>query len=374
MLAALGLLRLADRCDPGARMGWHMESGHWSPVLELKLEHDFFIDQCVSWVNELAKTKSASPLLNRETNAVKTKLKKANLELKEQRKKAKSAVKTKKLKGDDAKIFIAEMVSSYEDCVYQLEVEFQDLNIKLSESIGRGIAHYGDTIGVSSIVVRRAATESVLGFIDKKGDGEFSAEDNQLVLAQLSALACDQVYNGGNVSPTRFSFSNGAGGQSLLKDFRSLAKDMDTTCLTSTIYGLPDRFVMGRTNLNWDPNDNRSYALGWWSPENKKNNPKKTDLAANALAYLGLSFMTAVPLYGRIKSIGWGPGDEWTWPIWGPMLNSQVVGSLLAHPILFEKTPQVEVFSKIGIVELRRSVRYDPTGQGRPYFAMSKPL
>ena len=132
--------------------------------------------------------------------------------------------------------------------------------------------------------------------------------------------------------------------------------------------GSDARIIEETTGLNWDPSANRSYALNWDNPETI---PKRTDVAANALAYVGLGLLTAMPVEGRLKAIGWGPEDEWTWPLWAPSIRVNVVRSLLAHAVLMRDRIAPGWMAANGIVEVRRSQRIDPSGQGRPYFSPS---
>jgi hypothetical protein len=111
--------------------------------------------------------------------------------------------------------------------------------------------------------------------------------------------------------------------------------------------------------------------MNWENPEKAE---KSTDIAANALAYIGLGLLTVMPSDNWLVAVGWGPGDEWTWPIWGQPLSLNVVRSLLAHDGLMRESPDLPALHACGIMEVRRSERIDPTGQGRPYFSPSRPV
>ncbi len=145
-----------------------------------------------------------------------------------------------------------------------------------------------------------------------------------------------------------FSFSNGGSGQVLLKNYRQLAESMRPD---AAVRNLSERDALlteqSMTNLNWDPSANRSYALRWHNPEDRRNSPKRTNIALNVAAFLGLALLPAVPVGVRcLASTGMGPAQEsWTWPLWKPALALPVVRSLLAAgPAEFGSADVIAVF------------------------------
>ncbi|MDP2815275.1 MAG: hypothetical protein Q8O19_01180, partial [Rectinemataceae bacterium] len=127
--------------------------------------------------------------------------------------------------------------------------------------------------------------------------------------------------------PTVFSFSNGGGGQYLFKDFLNLVSLVSADALRFSLEGNPGRSVWC-TSLNWDPRSLRSYAHQWSDPESF---PKETDVAANALAFIGLaSFPVVQKSYGN-RTVGYSTESRaLRWPLWEIALPLAVIDSLIA--------------------------------------------
>lgn len=373
-LAALGVLRLRERIAPGVTMCWVRPQGVWNPELVMESTCDAFLPDVVEWLHELAKTTGIDPSARRAVETNKTALKRLNEQLKVERAKVKEQIRQRGLTGDDAKQYEKEQLASIYASIAAREADLDAARVKLADAYGDGIAHFGDVIGVAPAIVRSRAETSVKAFLAARSATTPSQADVDVLVSHLAALACDQVADGGKVAPTRYSFGNGSGGQCLLKDWRNLAAMVTVEQMRATLMGTGQRVVCGATNLNWDPAANRSYALNWNSPDDKTNNPKQTDVAANALAYVGLGFMSVMPVGGRLSAVGWGPGDQWTWPLWETPIQAHTVRSLLAHEMLMQETSDTGITRALGVVEVRRSDRIDPSGQGRPYFSPSRPV
>ncbi|NLE66714.1 MAG: hypothetical protein GX608_04755 [Lentisphaerae bacterium] len=367
-LAALGLLRLAEHVVPGATLGWSMAEGVWNPTLGLDEEQDIFIRKVVDWMKLAASVGDANPILRRAVEKCKTDLKKLKEQFKQVRQQVRRETSRRGLRGDEKQRFENEYSKPIAEAIAAKARELESAHLQLAAAYGDGIAHYGEVIGVAPSIVRSRGESAAKAFLATPMGVSPEATAEGFLVSHLPALACDQVTDGGKAVPTRFSFGNGAGGQALLKDWRNLASRVTIEHMQATFVGSDARIIEETTGLNWDPSANRSYALNWDNPETI---PKRTDVAANALAYVGLGLLTAMPVEGRLKAIGWGPEDEWTWPLWAPSLRVNVVRSLLAHAVLMRDRIAPGWMAANGIMEVRRSQRIDPSGQGRPYFSPS---
>ena len=65
VLAALGLLRLADRAEPGARLGFALVNTAWRPVLEVGMEHEALLTEIAALLVVLARKGSEDPSLQK---------------------------------------------------------------------------------------------------------------------------------------------------------------------------------------------------------------------------------------------------------------------------------------------------------------------
>lgn len=188
-----------------------------------------------------------------------------------------------------------------------------------------------------------------------------------------AALGCDAILKekkgvGPAVEPTPFSFSNGGSGKCLLKDFRNAAA-------ATTRHGLRE-ILAGRlrredpiTSLLWDPADQQSYALRWADPGDRTQSPPAANAAANALAFLGLTFLPALPAGTRLTAVGMDPrARQWTWPLWAPALTAPEVAALLALAQPDQLTPRQR--QQYGLVDLRSSRRFFLNK--RPFFSPSR--
>lgn len=147
----------------------------------------------------------------------------------------------------------------------------------------------------------------------------------------FAAFACDGVVDKeGKVEPSRLSFSNGGGMQFLLKDYRTLAaRCLADEVRANILQGLGN--VQPLTNLNWDPAALRSYALRWNDPNSDK---KDTDVPANVLAFIGLTWFPSVPSIHDLVTAGFSErGRVWTWALWDRPASFVVVRSLVRAPV-----------------------------------------
>jgi len=373
MLASLGLLRLADRIAPGARLGWRTAAGAWRPVLASGSDLQGVVGDIAAWIRALSCRSAPDPDLQSRNRSLSASVKRLKNKLRTAKTAAKAVAKAQDLKGTAAKAFVAGELRVLENELHENEAELSRAQKDVARAGGQGIAHWGDVIGVNADIVRHAAQTALASWSDSSVDVGPDPGDARIVIGHLPALACDRVTVADEVLPTPFSFSNGSSGQCLLKDFRSCAERCTPERLLATLTEGEGRLVPGSTGLNWDPADQRSYALHWYNPEDKKHNPRPTDPAANALGYVGLALLPAVPFGRRLTAVGWGTNAAWTWPIWEPALALPVVTSLLAYEALQSQRPDRGSLWAIGVREVRRAVRINPTGK-RYFFAPSVPV
>lgn len=233
----------------------------------------------------------------------------------------------------------------------------------LSTEGDHGVAHFGDKIGVDPSVFRSHAQRSVTRWIDGARQDSIDRDDPSLVSSMMVAMGCDVVLDGNEkVANTPLSFSNGASGQYLLKDFREAASLCTDDRIKGTLEGTPELHQI--TSLNWDPRDQRAAAHRWIDPATDN---AEVDPGINALAFIGLSYFPAIP-GSKITSVGWAIHDErrgLRWPIWEPLLSSPSVSATMA---CFHG-PDAGLRS--GIIDVRFSAVVNPDGK-RNYFSPAR--
>jgi hypothetical protein len=368
-LAALGLLRLGARLWPDLRMGWRRERASWHPFYHPVDEEAALIPPLAAALRVLADVGCADPALNRRVRDLSTSLKKAEKGRKTREREVRDESRCQGL-GKEAMVdHVREALGPLESEIRNLEQDLAKARAALQEANGQGVAHVGDAIGVDPATFRRAGRIALESWTAVPSVGVDGPADAALVVAQLPALGCDIVQSSGKVAPTPFSFSNGSGGQYLLKDFRACAARVTPPLLLATLSGQGAASVDDATSLNWDPSDQVSYALVWQDPQSR---PKATDVGANALAYLGLSLLPCVPTGQGLRAVGWAEAGGFVWPIWSPALSIDAVFSLLA---LVPSRGVVDVASlrARGVEEVRLAGKVNPDGK-RNFFAPSAPL
>ena len=370
VLAALGLLRLADRAEPGARLGFALVNTAWRPVLEVGMEREALLTEIAAWLVVLARKGSEDPSLQKQVRELGCLAKKKVEAVKSAAKEAKAEAKRLKHSKVETRGYIQQATAVLDLELAEVALDLGAARKALSLANGLGIAHLGEIIGVNPEIFRQFGEAALEALLSGSLSDDPTTADPILVTGHLPALACDQVVDGDKVKPTPYSFGNGASGQCLLKSFLACAGQVTLERLAATLDGGEVRLVEGRgLTLNWDPEDLRSYALAWDNPESVA---KSVDVGANALAYVGLGLLPAVPGPKGLDAVGWGPEDGWTWPVWEPRLPMPVVASLLADRALQAARPDVGSLERRGVCEVRRSARVNPTGK-RSYFASSRP-
>ncbi len=363
-LASLGVLRLLDRSYECVRMGWHQGGSSWQPFIEFPGGTLESVSSALSkWLTELAKTASPDPQQERQARDLSAAIKKRDVERKNRAKALETALKGKG-KPKEIKQAIAENLKDFDDETATHREELAQIQLKVGDSLGSGVAHLGDIICVNPDLFRAKAVSALQKWYGADKAPAPCVADPYLVASMFAALACDQIYEAGKLIPTPFSFSNGASGQCLLKDFRGCAAVSTPAAVRGTLTGQPVRSD-AVTGLNWNPADQRSYALQWKDPQKDITE----DPAIQALAYLGLSFMTAIPT-GNLGAVAWVRSRSekgFKWPIWEVPCSVDGVASLLAH------MGQSGTGARPGIAELRFSEVVNPTGK-RNFFAPSRSL
>jgi hypothetical protein len=312
---------------------------------------------------ELAQARSALPTesnpLQQQLTAVGAALKKKKEALKNLKATLKAEAKELGLTKQAAKDHGQERIKTVEGELAGLTEERRQAEMNLAMSLGFGPAHLGEVIGVAAEIFRLHAQHALV--------------HDPAAARQLAALATDACVNAdGAIEPTPYSFSNGSSGKKLLKDFRALARACTREDLDASLFdGAPRGVKM--TALNWDPRDLRSYAHQWSDPA--KGNGE-TDVAANALAYAGLSLLPCFPGRRGIEAVGFVHAKDGTrgfvWPLWSPALVMPAVRALLASASAPRFAADLEEARARGVFTVLRARVVNPTGK-RNFLAPSSP-
>lgn len=369
VLAALGLLRMSDRLTPGARLGWRLSGARWTPVYSQIPEDAEWIEAVAAGLRVVASLGTADAGVNRRAKDAATELKRLVTRRKAIEKELRQEIRKAGLKKDEAEAYRATALAQIDDLIATAGAELTRAQKDQQAANGIGIAHIGDAIGVDAASFRSMGSEALELWHSSSGTTLDRPADPQLLVYQWPALGCDGVAEDGKVSPTPYSFSNGSGGQYLLKDFRGCASRVSASRLRSTLTGDGLATDSDATSLNWDPTDQVSHALVWQDPQARE---KSTDIAANALAYLGLSLLPCAPIGRGLAAVGWHGRAGFTWPIWSSPLGLESVASLLA---LIPKPERIEMdaLAARGVIEVRFSARVNPDGK-RNFFGPSRPV
>jgi hypothetical protein len=367
VLAAFGLLRLGQVRDPGTTLHW-IDYGGWRPVIRGHEPAVLDPNAIAHSLNDLAAAGERDVVQERRLK-----------DLNAQRKKALDAGKKARAVAKEAAKSLAPEArrQAQQAFEHQLDRELQALDRDIAttqdvvnDALGPGVAHLGDIIGVVADIFRRKAEQASRAALAGATLGRDIA--GILIADAMASQACDAVVDGkGLVQNTPLSFSNGSSGQCLLKAFRTLAGGVSPAQVTATLDGTAERYLPGATPLNWDPGDQRDYALAWASPEDKQLNPKQTYVAANALALIGLALLTACPVAKRLEPVGWGRHEGvqgFSWPLWTVPLTTPTVRALLASPPRDDRERNA-----MGIAAVMMAARINPTGK-RNFFAPAHPI
>lgn len=366
VLAAFGLLQLGHAVDPSTTLHWRQIHG-WRPVLRTQVATALVPSAITATLHRLAAAGERDKAQETRLRTLNAERKKIILRGKQDRAAAKESAKA--LPPEERRLAMARFEEGIDRTLASLDRDITAAQELVNDALGAGIAHLGDIIGVAPGIFRRKAEQACQGWIGGRVLGQDVPAG--LIADAMSSQACDAILDGkGVVQNTPLSFSNGSSGQCLLKAFRILAGMVTEAQVTCTLNGEPTRFQPGETPLNWDPADQRDYALAWASPEDKQINPKLTDVAANALALVGLSLLTACPTAQRLEPVAWrqhGPDQGFSWPLWEAPVTAPMVRALLVS------VPTAEAERRaMGISLVLTAARINPTGK-RNFFAPARP-
>lgn len=294
------------------------------------------------------------------------KLKDAQSEFRAAQKRAREEAKAKGLIKAERRQYLDDAVREQRCCAERLGNEMAAAQFRRADTLGNGLAHFGDNLNVNPKTMRLKQLRALETWF-KLDDKAPRTADAVLVAGQLAALCFE---NGQDVKRTPYSFGNGGSGQNMLKDFRLDARACKPENIRYCLLGDGRRFINGRKagvrSLGWDPSDQVSYALSWQNPEDIE---KHVDIAANALAYIGMGCLCVMPAMHGECAVGWDSYNKtFKWIVWEPAISLQVVSSLLALDEPFEK------MRMRGILEVFSSRRIDPTRQSRFYFTPARPV
>lgn len=156
------------------------------------------------------------------------------------------------------------------------------------------------------------------------------------------------------------SFSNRSGSQFLLQHWAELACGATGNCLKKFFFE-GEFEPVACPSLNWDPSDLRSHAFMANDPQDV---PKRTNVAANALAFVGFCFYPVSPVRDKIL-LGalHEETNEFFWPIWSVFCCIEVVRSLLCQG-------KKEYFKRADFVYVSKRIFND---HQRRFFSPSRP-
>jgi hypothetical protein len=361
VLAALGAFALTHDLDPGATLAWARAGGAYAPRITTTLARDAWCDALgvrVRAMGMVTASEDSAPL-RVKVRDLGASLKKRKEALKKLRGELKAEIKAQKLTGDAKRAHGRERLEPLERLLDAETKERAAAQVALAASMGFGPAHLGDAIGVAAEIYRLHARHAL--------------ERDPVSARQLAALASDACVNAdGNIEPTPFSFSNGGSGKLLLKDFRALALACTRTELEASLFaGEPAGADM--TSLNWDPRDCRSYAHQWADPAAME---ARTDVAANALAYVGLGLLPCFPGRRGLEATAMLRDEAgkraFTWPLWSPALRLPLVRALLASASARGFAADADEARARGVLTVQRAQIVNPTGK-RNFFGPAEP-
>jgi len=167
----------------------------------------------------------------------------------------------------------------------------------------------------------------------------------------------------GNIKDTAIRTMNGAGHQHFLGTMRQLVADTEENHIERTLFSewLYDDPVEKHT-LRWDPIDDVRYALRWQNPSGDRQRKMRGCVwGANRFAIEALPLFPTAITKTNLETTAFqqkkGHGVFFTWPIWTPLINIEVLRSLLALKELQRAAPCRNKFKEIGIVEVFRCQR-----------------
>jgi hypothetical protein len=352
LLASLGCLVISDALEPeDAALSWRFDDGRYVPTLHTRRDAGDWCSDIARWLQAEAAGRDAATESGGgpKLRDLKAEEKKLNEERKKARTAAQKEAKQRGLRGPEGREYIAHGLREIDATIAEANARREAAERERAAELGFGFAHLGDIVAVPTAVFRMHVQRAL-------------ATGNRPLARHLTALASDGCVEDGKVVPTPYSYGNGSSGQYLLKDWRNLAQATTPDLIHKTVVE-PGTERKNETSLNWDPEDLRQAALRWSDPAGSR---KETNVAANALAYIGLGLLTAVPTAQGLDAVAFDQG--FTWPLWEPPLTLDIVAALLATAYCAAPAERLAR----GILTIRQSKKINPTGK-RNYFAPSVP-
>jgi hypothetical protein len=184
----------------------------------------------------------------------------------------------------------------------------------------------------------------------------------------LAALGCEMLTDkNGHFTDTRFCMvrSGDAAGQGLCAYARMTRSALRPEDLQNALFGQWHYQDTG-PRLRWDPIEDRDHALRW-------NDPSKTTrddwpgimIGANSLALEALALFPVFACDGNALTTGLMRSRDrpfkFVWPIWSIPVGVDVVRSLVALPALRLDPVRRDRLTPMGIVDIFRSTRVQPS-------------
>ncbi len=188
-----------------------------------------------------------------------------------------------------------------------------------------------------------------------------SAPESRAAADFIAAFGCDSAQSAdrkGQTQETAFR-TLGAGQTQFLRSMRDLAQKTTRDHLRKCLFA-PWKRGDSRLSLRWDPEDDRRYAHRWRDPTASGEQPR-TEWGANRLAFEALPLFPVMPVRSTAITTGFSGNRSrdafFTWPVWDPAADLDMVRSLLALRVLQETAPNRRRLAAMGIQEVFRTQR-----------------
>ena len=345
-MAAVGALVVADRilgAQGRVRLGWSHAFGKWRPTLRtnVELSESEFLSLLHRGLHRKPPTGATEDLHRADQE-----LKNAKKALKDATKDFKDEAKRRNLKkGTERDALAEELVRPAQRRAEEALAErtaIAEAGASPDETTALG-QHLKVPLSAFACFVKKAAQKASA---DDRRTADFAAAFGSELIAESS----------GNLQPTRFGKTNGAGSKNMLLDMAILMREMSIERLAASLFHDWD-YADKTRSLGWDPADARPYAL-------LATNPDKgafTMHGANLLAYEALVLFTTAVQARQLHTIGTSQQNKhhfFTWPIWTPMIGTSVLRSLLALRALQTEAPDRDALRAMGIEEVFRAEHF----------------
>lgn len=257
----------------------------------------------------------------------------------------------------------------------------------ICEAAAEGVATLATAIDFGAATDLKLATSEARQLIGRAAEGRSNADryfaDLCAALISDAALARDRA----GTAPTPLAYPKVARinflealktlSRAELPEQKSRARDpkYPRTAAASIAQALFERWdrLDRPVGLRWDPEEAKRHAYQWSAPTDE---PPKTQHGANRLAIIGLSVITAVPVYSgagvRLSVIGGAEdanGFSFAWPIWKTPASVSAIRALLSHPRMREPgaldhfgVDHVRVSRRISLDRYRNFTNAQPAG------------